>query len=94
MGGAAHHEDHLGREDATHGVADEDDIRGGGLVRPEPLAEVVAGDLDGAVGLVAGVDLGVDDVRLGEGVAQEGVDVVGKGAEGLSVAVEAVDVDE
>lgn len=91
---ATHHENDFCREQTAHGVADEDDIGGGGLVRLEPGAEVVASNLDGMVGLVAGVDLGVDDVGFGEQSAHEGVDVGGKGLEGLVVAVEAVDVDE
>lgn len=60
----------------------------------EPLAEVITSKLDGAVGLVARVDLAVDDMRLGECRAQVGVDMVGKGAKGLVVPVEAMDVND
>lgn len=72
----------------------EDDIGGRRLVGLEPLAKVVASNLDGAVRLVTRVDLGVDDMGLGESRPQERVDMVGEGLEGLVIAIEAMDVDE
>lgn len=62
------------------------------LMRGQPLAKVLGADLHGMVRLVPRVDLGVNDVGVGQGIFQAGVDVGGKRAEGLVVAVEAVDI--
>lgn len=75
-------------------MADEDDIGIGGLMRLEPGAEVIAGDVDGTICLVARVDLGVNDVGVGDEVTKQRVDMSGKRAERLGVSVEAVDVND
>jgi hypothetical protein len=88
------HEDDLGREQATHGVADEDDIGSRGCVWLQPGAEVIARHFNGMVALVARIDFGVDDVSVGEKVPEETVDMGREGPEGLSVTIEAMDVDD
>lgn len=64
------------------------------LVRPQPLAKVVSGNLNGAIRLVPRVNLGVDGVRLGQHRLEQRVHVGGEGAERLVVAQEAMDVDD
>lgn len=64
------------------------------LMRRQPLAKVLGTDLHGMVRLVPRVNLGVDDMGVGQRILEVGVHVRGKRAEGLLVAVEAVDVDE
>lgn len=49
-------------------MAHEDDVGSGRFVRRQPSAEVVPGDVDGAIRLVPGIDLGVDDVGLDQHV--------------------------
>lgn len=90
----SYHHGNLGREQASHRVSDEDDISRFGLVRLQPLAKVVTSHIDGLVRLVAGVDFGVYDVRLGEGFFEVIVNVSGERAKGRLVTVEAVDVDD
>lgn len=62
-------------------------------MRLQPGAELISGHFDGFVGLVPGVDLGMDDVRLAQLLPQEVVNMCGEGTEGSVVAHEAMDVD-
>jgi len=54
----------LGGQDTAHGVADKDDIRVRIFVRLKPFAEVFDSDVDGLVGLVPRIDLGVNDMGI------------------------------
>lgn len=74
-------------------MPDQDDIGVLLLVRLQPGAELVSGHFDGLVGLVPGIDLGVDDVGLAQLFPQEVVNVRREGTEGGVVAHEAMDVD-
>jgi hypothetical protein len=75
-------------------VSNQDHVGGGRLVGSEPLAEVFTGNADGLVGLVPGVDLGVDDVGLGEQNLEEIVDMGRERAERRGAPLVAVDVDD
>lgn len=75
-------------------MADKHDIGGRRLMGRKPLTKVVASEFYGAVCLVSRVNLGVKDMRVGEGRFQVRVDMIGKGAKGLIVPVEAMDVDD
>lgn len=74
-------------------MTDQDDIGGGGLMGSQPVAEYVAGNVDGLVSLVARVDLGMYDMCLGQSMFEIVVDMGRKGAERGVVAHEAMDVD-
>lgn len=50
-------------------------------MRLKPQAEVITGDLNGLVSLVPRVDLGMDDMGLGQGFFQKLVYMSGKRAE-------------
>jgi len=76
-----HQENNIGNQKAAHGVANENDVRGGPLVGYQPFAKVVAGHVDGLVRLVSGVDFSMDDMGLTERVPEEVVNVCGKGTE-------------
>ena len=75
-------------------MAEEDDVGGGGFVRFEPCAEIVAGYGYVLLGPIAGVDLRVDYVCIHQQDGEEVVDVGGEAAEAGLVAHEAVDVDQ
>ena len=70
----------------------EDDIGCGRLVGLEPGAKVISCDIHSLVGLVPGIYLGVDNVRMGQGPLQEVVHMGRKRMEGGIVAHVAVDV--
>lgn len=74
-------------------MTDQDNISILILMRLQPGAELVSGHLDGLVGLVPGVDLGMDSMRFAQLFPQKVVDVCGERAEGRVVAHEAVDVN-
>lgn len=94
QGLVTYHESYFSGKNTTHRVSNQYHIGGRRLMRNEPLAEVIAGDFDCPVGLVARVNLGVDDMRVGESRSQVRVNMMGEGFEGLFVAIEAVDVDK
>jgi hypothetical protein len=71
-----------------------DHVGGGGFMRRQPLAEVITGHIDGLVGLVTGIYLGVNDMCLNQQVLQKAVYMSGEGAERSVVPHEAVDVDD
>ena len=75
-------------------MPDQDNVGVVLLVRLQPGAELVPGYFDGLVGLVPGIDLGVDDVRLAQLFPQKVVDVCGEGAERGVIAHEAMNVDD
>lgn len=91
--GGIYNESHVGGKQASHRVSDQDNIGIVLLVGLQPGAELVSGHVDGLVGLVPGIYLGVDDVRLAQLFPQEVVNVCGEGAERGVVAHEAMDVD-
>lgn len=59
-------------------MANEDNIGTRRLVRLEPGAEVIPGNLDCAICLIPRVDLCVDDMGFFQRIAQECVDVCGE----------------
>jgi hypothetical protein len=75
-------------------VPDQNHVRRWRLVGLQPLAEVIPSHLYRTIGLIARVDLGVNDVGLCEEGPQVRVNMIGEGLERLVVAVEAVDVDD
>lgn len=74
-------------------MPDQDDVCRRGLVGLEPLAEVIAGNINSLVRLIARVDLAVDDVGFDERVGEEVMDMSGKRPERRIIAHKAVDVD-
>lgn len=63
-GSSIWHENHLGSQEAPHGVADENDIGIGRLVRLQPSAEIIPRNLNSLVCLVPGIQFGVNNMRF------------------------------
>lgn len=90
---AAHHEDHIGGQEAPHRVSNQDDVGGRGLVETQPFAKVVSGEVECLVRLVSWIDLGMNNVGGRQLFSQTFMDMDWKGVEGVVVAKKAVDVD-
>lgn len=92
-GWVPHDERNFGRQQTTHGMADEDHVGIFGLVRAQPRAESIARHLQRLICLVTRVDFGVDHMRIQEQV-QVLVNVVGKPLERRVGALESMDVHD
>ena len=74
-------------------MANEDHIGLGGLMGGEPSAEVVSSNLDGLVSFISGIDLGMDNMSIGQGQLEVLMYMSWKRLKRSLVAHEAVDVD-
>lgn len=88
----SHHQDNFGSKQASHGVTNEDDICGRGLVWFEPGTKVVPRDLNSFVRFISGIYFGMHDVCFRQELCQKRVNLRRKRFERLGSAVEAMDV--
>lgn len=74
----SYHEHNICSQDTTHRVANKNDIRSRGLVRSKPFAEVISGNVYRAIGLVAWIYLGMNDMRVGQEVGEKSMNMSGE----------------
>lgn len=71
----SYHEHDISSQDTTHRVTNKNNIRGRGLVRAKPFAEVVSGNVYRAIRLVAWIYLGMDDMRIDQEVGEKSMNM-------------------
>jgi hypothetical protein len=56
-------------------VTNKNNIRGRGLVRAKPFAEIISGNVYRAIRLVAWIYLGMNDMRVGQEVSEKSMNM-------------------
>jgi hypothetical protein len=71
----SYHEHDICSQNTTHRVANKNDIRGRGLMGAKPFAEVISSNVYRAIGLVAWIYLGMNDMRVGQEVGEKSMNM-------------------